>query len=431
MNATGVQERHTETTKARRTTLRLPRELRLLWMATALGFALAFVVGWLKWHAGQVVYNWDPLSDPRFGDLLEYPGTYALLHTRAFFFNVVAKPWPYPMYSPVAYPPLSAALMAPIYLSGQPELMFLLLAAAWIVTAVIWVRRWMIRAGIDVWTATLFPVTMAAMSFPIARLVHQGNIELLVWMLTATGTWAWARKKDGLAAILWGLAAAMKLFPLVLLALLLPRKRWGAFLLGTMTFVVATVWALWWLGPTIADAWHGSMVNVFGYQATRVGEWSLRELVANHSTIDIAKLAALILGYPLKKVALVYYGAGAVIFTAAFFGKLWRMPAANQLLAVSAFMAMFPAISYYHALVHLYAPLVLLGWVAVRAQRASIEVAGLRATMLLFVPLFVAFTVLTYPTLFLFCGLLQAFVLGLLFLCALQYRFEVPDSAAA
>jgi len=91
MNATGVQERHTETTKARRTTLRLPRELRLLWMATALGFALAFVVGWLKWHAGQVVYNWDPLSDPRFGDLLEYPGTYALLHTRAFFFNVVAK----------------------------------------------------------------------------------------------------------------------------------------------------------------------------------------------------------------------------------------------------------------------------------------------------------------------------------------------------
>jgi hypothetical protein len=32
---------------------------------------------------------------------------------------------------------------------------------------------------------------------------------------------------------------------------------------------------------------------------------------------------------------------------------------------------------------------------------------------------------------FLLCGLLQAFVLVLLFLCALQYRFEVPDSAAA
>lgn len=431
MKAAGVQEREAEVDASAPTRpLRLPRELRAFWIASAIGIALAIVVGWLKWRSGLPVYNWDPLSDPRFGDLLEYPGTYTLLHTRAFFFNVADKPWVYPMYAPVAYPPFAAVIMAPIYLSGQPEFVFSLLSAAWLLAAFAWVRSWMLRAGLSRWTATLFPLTAAAMSFAIARLVHEGNIELVVWVLTATGVWAWVREKNDLAAVLWGLAAAMKLFPLVLLALLLPARKWRAFAVGVATFCVSTLWSLWWLGPTFADAWHGSIVNVFGYQGTRVSEWTLRELVANHSVIQLAKLGAIIVHFPLSRLTLPYYAAGALVLAAAFFLKLWRMPRANQLLAVSTFMVMFPAISYYHALVHLYAPLVLLAWVAIRAERAGVQVPGLRTTILLFVPLFLPFTVLTFPKALLFCGLIQALVLILLFLCAIQYRFEVPEPAA-
>jgi len=407
--------------------LRLPRELRLFWIASAVGIALAVIIGWFKWRSGLSVYNWDPLSDPRFGDLLEYPGTYALLHSRAFFFNLAGKPWPYPMYSTVAYPPFSAAVMAPIYLTGQPEFVFMLLSAAWLLAVLALARGWMLRAGISRWTATLFPLSIAIFSFPIARLVHQGNIELVVWMLTGAGVYSWVRERSELAGVLWGLAAAMKLFPLVLLALLLPIRRWRAFAVGLVTFLAATLWSLWWLGPTIADAWHGSVVNVFGYQATRVSEWTIRELVANHSTVELAKLAATIVHFSLSRLSLPYYGTGAVVFAAIFFLKLWRMPRVNQLLAVSTFMVMLPAISYYHALVHLYAALALLGWVAVRAERAGVQIPGLMTTVLLFVPLFVPFTVLTFPQVFLFCGLVQALVLVLLFLCSLQYRFELAE----
>jgi hypothetical protein len=138
-----------------------------------------------------------------------------------------------------------------------------------------------------------------------------------------------------------------------------------------------------------------------------------------------------VFGLPLSKLARPYYIAGALVFAAAFFGKLWRMPRPNQLLGVTTFMVTFPAISYYHALVHMYAALVLLGWVAVRAQRAGVRVPGLLTTMLLFVPLFVPFTVLTFPGVALFCGIVQALVLLMLFLCALQYRFDLPDPAAA
>ena len=65
------------------------------------------------------------------------------------------------------------------------------------------------------------------------------------------------RGHDDAAAVLWGLAAAMKLFPMVLLILLLPRGKWRAFAVGVGTFVGATMLSLWWLGPSIGVAWQG------------------------------------------------------------------------------------------------------------------------------------------------------------------------------
>ena len=48
------------------------------------------------------------------------------------------------------------------------------------------------------------------------------------------------------------------------------------------------------------------------------------------------------------------------------------MPAANQLLALTAFMVAFPPISYFYTLVHLYAPLTVLVFLAVRAEKAGV-----------------------------------------------------------
>jgi len=411
--------------------VRLPVELRAFWAASLAVFALTFVVGWLKWRAGLSRYNWDPLSDPLFGDLTEYPGTYQLLHSAAFFFNVEGKPWPYPMYSPVAYPPFAAAVMAPMYAFRVPELLYLVVSGAWIVALVGWVARGLVRAGIGVATAVAMPLSLALISFPILRMVHQGNVEVVLWMFTALGVLAFVRGHDDVTAVLWGLAAAMKLFPIVLLVLLLPRGKWRAFAVGVATLFCATLWALWWLGPSVRVAWAGSMQNVFGYEGARTAEWTLRELVANHSLMEVAKLGAMIVQYPMARLTLPYFAFGAVVMGAAFFGKLGKMPVANQVLGVSTFMVMFPPISYYHALVHMVAPLLLLGWIAIRAQRAGVRVKGLPGTMLLFVPLFAPFTVLTYPTVFVYCGLVQALVLGVLFLCALEYPFAVEETAHA
>jgi hypothetical protein len=405
--------------------VRLPAELRVFWAASLAAFALTFLVGWLKWRAGQMWFNWDPLSDPLFGDLMEYPGTYKLLHTAAFFFNVAGRPWPYPFYSAVAYPPFGAAVMAPMYAFRVPEVVYLAVSGTWLAALVGWTARGLRRVGIATATAVALPVSLALISFPIERMVHQGNVEVVLWMFTAVGILAFWRGHDDAAAALWGLAAAMKLFPIVLLILLLPRRKWRAMAAGVGTFAGATLWALWWLGPTMRVAWYGSLQNVFGYEGQRGAEFSLREMVANHSLVDVAKLVGLIAHVPLGKVTLPYFALGAVVMGAAFFGKLWRMPAANQVLAVSTFMVMFPPISYYHALVHMIAPLMILGWIAIEAQRRGVKVKGLGGTMLLFVPLFAPFTLLTYPQVFLYCGLIQSMVLAVIFLRAVELPLKV------
>ncbi|GAC1307489.1 MAG: hypothetical protein NVSMB27_45490 [Ktedonobacteraceae bacterium] len=98
----------------------------------------------------------------------------------------------------------------------------------------------------------------------------------------------------------------------------------------------------------------------------------------------------------------------------------------NQLLAVTAFMLMLPPISYFYTLVHLYAPWLLLVFLALRAQRSRATIPGLTITLYLFLPLFVSFTLLTYAKVLVFGGLVQAVALYGLFACAVQYPFEEP-----
>jgi hypothetical protein len=400
----------------------LPKLLRRFWVWSAVVFGLTLTVAWVEFRAGFPRNRWDPLA-AWFLDLNEYPGTYKLLHTAAFFFNVQGAPLPYPLFSPVAYPPFAAVVMAPLYASVNPGALFLAVSAVWLALCVWGVRRALIGVGINAVTATLFPLTLTAMSFPIARLVHQGNIELVLWIFAAAGVWAFLRGHGDAAAVLWGLAAAMKLFPVVLLLLLLPRRRYRAFAVGVGTFVAATVGSLWWLGPTVGVAWRGSLKNVFGYQGTRVSEWSLHELAANHSALGLVKLAAIFARFPLARLTLPYYVCGALVLALAFFGRLWRMPVANQLLALSVFMVAFPPVSYFHALVHLYAPLLVLLFVAIRAQQAGVRVRGLGFAVMLFVPLFASWTLFTFVRVWLFAGLLQACILVALFLCALEVPF--------
>jgi hypothetical protein len=291
------------------------------------------------------------------------------------------------------------------------------------------VGRALVESGINRRIAAIFTLTLALVSFPIERLVIQGNIEIFLWIFAAAGTWAFLRDHDDVAAIFWGLAAASKLYPAVLLLLLLARRKFRAFTVGMLVFVAVSALSAEYLGPDLATAWNGSLQNVFGYQQLRAAELTTREMNANHSWFLPVKFAAVASGTPALKLVKAYYACGGLLFAAVFFGRLRKMPVANQLLGASVFMLTLPTISYFHTLVNLYAPLLVLFFVALRAERAGVRIAGLSTAILLFVPLFASFQLFTFPTVFLFCGIVQAILLLVLFLYAVQYPFARPTNS--
>lgn len=394
----------------------LPRVLRIFWAGSVIAFGLMFLIAWLWARAGVVRVGWDPLGDPLFGDLLENIPSFRLVHTAAF--------WGSPLAPTVAYPPFGAVLLGLFYASGAPRVLYMAVALLWLLAAAWGVRRGLVKAGIGAWTATLFPLTIAVVSFPIEGLLQRGNIELMLWVFAAAGSWMFVERHDRTAAVLWALAAAVKLYPVIFFVLLLGRRRWGAALLGAATFVAVTVASLSWLGPSLQIACAGSLRSVFGYQGKRVGEWNLHELAENHSLFTWVKTVAVVAGHSAASLTLPYYACGGVIFAVLFFGRLVRMPVANQLLGVSAFMVLLPPVSYFYTLVHLYAPWVVLVWLALRAHRGEVRVAGLSLTILLFLPVFACFTLFTFKRVLLFGGLLQGACLVVLVLCAALFPFD-------
>ena len=111
--------------------------------------------------------------------------------------------------------------------------------------------------------------------------------------------------------------------------------------------------------------------------------------------------------------------------------RLMAVAAAAPILILAAGLVLYglrDSISYFYTLVHLYAPFLMLMFLAIRAERAGVRIPGLTGTILLFVPIFASFTIFTYPRAFLFGGLFQALMLMSLLLRAIQFPFSNEDA---
>lgn len=394
-----------------------PRVLLWFWAGSAAALVMTVVVGWLEYRAGWPQTQYAPLQYFNFSDLLEYRSTFQLVHTAAFF---------HPATSAVAYPPFGAAIFGFVYAFGNPVRAYLLIALLALGGSVWGLRRTIVAYGLSPRIASPFLVTLVLASFPFWRMVPQGNIELFLWIFTATGVWLYLRGHDDAAAVVWALAAATKLYPIIFLVLFLPRKKYRAFFLGVAVFVGATVASLAYLGPTIAVAGKGSLGNVFGYQGLRADDWTVRELVSNHSWFMGLKILGKAVGVSSAALTKPYYLCGAILFAAVYFGRVRKMPVTNQIMVVSLFMVLLPPVSYFHTLANLYAAWFLLAFLAVRAAQANVRIPGLHAAILLFLPLFSSFSLYSYPRFSIYGGVVQSCVLTVLFVWGVWFPFGEP-----
>jgi hypothetical protein len=339
---------------------------------------LVALVTWASWS----IYNrsGDEMTRPLFGkddqfhDLTNYAGKTAHLYHRAAALGDGFPTYNYPAPAAFVYKALLHTFPGhPI----RPYLVFFAICilgfafTAWRAGRASRVVRLSFAAAIG---------TTAVLGYPMWFTADRGNIEGVVWALSAAGLCFLLRARYGTAAVLIGLAISIKPFPILFLLLLLGRRKYKAAALGVATAGLVVFAALMALGPNPWKAYQDLMPGIRDHIAIHVDRmdpyWEER---FEHSLLDGMKSAALtvemggihpdkaivevpklsddstweehvvrplVLIYPYVVIA----GLGLLIVV------FYRMPMLNQLTALAVATTLIPPCSADYTLLHLYVP---------------------------------------------------------------------------
>jgi hypothetical protein len=207
-------------------------------------------------------------------------------------------------------------------------------------------------------------LSVAITSYPYLHLLQRGNTEVFIWIAVTFGLWSFYRGHYAWAAVCFGLATALKLYPFIFFSLFLPRRRYREIVLGAFITVAVTLIALRALSPDIAYAFHWDLnqLQAFGkYYAA-----STWDLGYDHSFLGLVKFVTLPWQPDLTPLIRPYTWLVAATCLALYFGRIWKLPLANQILILSVLSISIPPVSYDYTLLSLYVPLAILCVLALR-----------------------------------------------------------------
>jgi hypothetical protein len=262
-------------------------------------------------------------------------------------------------------------------------LLTLLTVAASLALAFIQILR---KQGLATRQSILFVGSTALLSYPLIFDFQRGNIEFLLWLVSTIGVWCFFIGRTNTSAVFLGLAASLKLYPIIFLGLFLPRRKYGGFLLGLVAFVAVTLLALYSIGPTIAAASRWDNEQIAAFSKYYVG--GTAGVGYDHSFFGLVKAFTLRWHPNYFAWARSYTITVATISVALYFLRMWRLPLPNQILALSILSVTLAPVSYDYTLLNLYPAFAMLVVLALQSQRQGIRVPHLTAYMVLFAIIF-------------------------------------------
>ena len=304
----------------------------------------------------------------------------------------------------------------------------------------------LIKRGISRPLAFCFVATVLLTSWPLGFLLNRANIEGFVAIVLAGGVVAILRRDYWLGASLVGLAGSMKLFPLVLLALLLSKRRYKEFAWGIVVAVLATLGSLEALGPNLREAQLHISDGLRFFQNEYALKMLRSEVGFDHSLFPLVKIPLVVLyGYfhhhlaisaspdgshghlgdaasGLIQVALrLYLGITAVAGTVAYCLWIRKLPMLNQVLVLTVCAVVLPPVSYDYTLIHMLLPFGLLCVYTAELWRNGDQARGLTSCFACFAVIFTAEAYLTVGIRF--AGQVRAICLLALLIFVMRYRF--------
>ena len=361
-------------------------------------------------------YNWPlmPRKDP-YRDFYLFQDRFTFFHSRLFF---TYQPNPY------LYPAPPALFYRFFFFFPHATRVFLWTLSVAFAAAASLVGRALVVRGASL--RVVLPLLGVAVlcSYPFFFEFEQANIEWIGCVLVSLGIWAFLRGRGYSAATCFGIAASMKIYPFVFLGLFLSRRQYRQAMAAVVVGAISTVLSLWLVCPDLRFAWHGIQTGVETFRQIYILGYA--EVRFDHSLFAAIKaLLLLVLHHELPRpmVALmngIYLSVAAFSGLILYFDKIRRLPIVNQVLCLTIASILLPPVSYDYTLLHLYAPLVLLVFLAF--DQADRAMPGLTAAL-------VCFAILLAPeTEFMFKAhsvgaQIKALTLVALMVIALRYSF--------
>ena len=346
---------------------RLPPLLRSFCLWSLFLTVCSWIVAILVWASGRAEQGgmW-PHEGERFTDLTHYDQIFLFLHRASFFTG--AERFAYPAPAAVLYDlllhlghlRLAAFLTFTLLLGIIPALAF---------------GRALRRRGLTVPPTATFIAILVLTSWPLLFLLERGNIECVVILFTFAGAALFWHRRSLPAAIFWGLAASLKIYPIVLLLLFLTRKQRSAALAGIFTFASSLLLSFWFVGPSIRLAALGTIHGIGGFVSTYAMTTRIFELRFDHSYFAFFKAPLAIrhlhvnpdVGL-LSRAYLILFGLSAI---AVYCLRVRHLPRLNQFILLSIAMVSLPPVSYDYTLLHLYPAFALLTFLALEPHPRS------------------------------------------------------------
>ena len=340
---------------------------------------------------------------------------------------------------PFTYPAPLAVLYGVLYKIPHVLRYYLVAYAGATITAALIFIRALRERGLGAVIAITFTATLVLFNYPLRTLFESANTEGVVAILAGCGVYSILRERCWLGATLLAIAGTMKIFPFILLALLLSKRRYREFAYSLVVAGVVTVTSLAIVGPTVAEAERHINAGIHYVKYTFIFATRPAAVTFNHSLFTLVKFSLIALDhrlYPIAELAQrslheralldvifnVYVTAAALFGLFAYIGFIRRLPLLNQVLALSACALLLPPLSADYTLLHLLLPFALLCLYAIECWRSNTHVRGLTTCMLCFAPVFSFQTYLTYH--YRFACEFRTFGLIALLIVAMRFSFR-------
>jgi hypothetical protein len=307
------------------------------------------------------------VSNDHFADSFLFDIRFRHFHTLSFF----SPKWG----SAFLYPAPDAFFYAPFQIFPHPWRFFMVTLGLVCLGLAYWLMKSLQRRGVERGTAFLFAAGSLLFSYPVFFELDRGNVELYIWGLSGLGILAVFRNRPWLAATLLGLAGACKGYPYLYLGLLLALKQYRQIAYSIVLGVLANLFSLWFIADNFTVGRLGVAAGVAQFRTDYILQTRPDAMGLDHSFFGFLKRfwlssqSADQLAHSLS----LYLGIAAVVATAVYFLRVFRLPLVNQVIFLSIAAITLSPVSFDYTLLHLYSGWVLLVFVAFETWRTQRE----------------------------------------------------------